>query len=309
MANVSFSSGYTNSIIPTQAMPFFFDMQFARKFGYQLLNTMGFTFVGYGLAGLTRRFLVYPSVAVWPSCLAMIALNKSFHTTTNEPVRGPFGRMFTMSREKLFLWTFLAMFVYFWFPGFIWQSLATFSWITWIAPNNINLSAVCGITGGMGINPWPTFDWNIINANGTVPLTLPSFTIVNQLIGIVAATLISIAVYYRNDWNTGYLPINSNKVWANTGKRFNVTKILDNDSNLDPAKYQQYSEPWMGAAYIVCFIFYFAMYSASELTFPRPNAKHRSPHVRRPLPPPRPQARLQELLQGSSQAVPPSPRC
>ncbi len=35
--NVSFSSGYTNSIIPTQAMPFFFNMEFARDFGYQLL--------------------------------------------------------------------------------------------------------------------------------------------------------------------------------------------------------------------------------------------------------------------------------
>jgi hypothetical protein len=35
--NVSFSSGYTNSIIPTQAMPFFFNMEFARSFGYQLL--------------------------------------------------------------------------------------------------------------------------------------------------------------------------------------------------------------------------------------------------------------------------------
>lgn len=135
--------------------------------------------------------------------------------------------------------------------------------MTWIAPNNIHLSAVTGMAGGMGLNPWPTFDWNILNANGTNPLTLPSFTIVNQMIGVIAAALISIAVYYRNDWNTGYIPINSNKVWANTGARYNVTKILDDDSNLDPAKYQTYSEPWMGAGYIVCFIFYFAMYSAT----------------------------------------------
>lgn len=41
----------------------------------------------------------------------------------------------------------------------------------------------------MGINPWPTFDWNVLNSNGTVPLTLPSFTIVNQLVGIIAYTL------------------------------------------------------------------------------------------------------------------------
>jgi OPT family oligopeptide transporter len=110
MANVSFSAGYTNFIIPTQALDDFFGLAFARKFGYQLLNTMGFTFVGYGLAGLTRRFLVYPSVAVWPSCLAQIALNKAFHTTTNEPVQGPFGKIWRMSREKFFLITFIGMF-------------------------------------------------------------------------------------------------------------------------------------------------------------------------------------------------------
>lgn len=189
MANVSFSAGYTNSIIPTQAMPFLFNMAFARKFGYQLLNTLGFTFVGYGLAGLTRRFLVYPSVAVWPSTLSMVALNKSFHTTENEPVRGPFGKIWTLSREKFFLITFGMMFVYFWFPSFIFQALSTFSWMTWIAPDNIHLSAITGMTGGVGLNPWPTFDWNIINTNGTVPLSLPSFTIVNQLVGVVAAAL------------------------------------------------------------------------------------------------------------------------
>jgi hypothetical protein len=30
-------------------------------------------FVGYGMAGLTRRFLVYPSYAVWPTSLVTIA--------------------------------------------------------------------------------------------------------------------------------------------------------------------------------------------------------------------------------------------
>ncbi|BEJ16419.1 hypothetical protein CspHIS471_0510240 [Cutaneotrichosporon sp. HIS471] len=262
MANVSFSSGYTNSIIPTQAMPFFFNMQFARSFGYQFLNTVGFTFVGYGLAGLTRRFLVYPSVAIWPSAFAQIALNRSFHTEKNEPVKGPFG-IWRISREKFFLVTFIMMFVYFWFPGYLFQALSYFSWMTWISPNNVNLAAITSFAGGMGLNPWPTFDWNVPNANGTIPLTLPTFTIMNQFIGVLLAAIVSIAFWYSNAWNTGYLPINSNKTWSNAATRYNVSKILDVHSDFDNAKYQQYSEPWMGAAYIVCFILYFAMYSAT----------------------------------------------
>ena len=133
-------------------------------------------------SGLTRRFLVWPSFAVWPGTLSNLALIKAFHTETNEPVRGPFGRIYTMSREKFFLLAFLAMAVYFFFPGFIWQSLSYFSWITWIAPNNVKLDAICGFNGGMGFNPWPSFDWNIAYSSSYVPLTIPLFTVANLAI-------------------------------------------------------------------------------------------------------------------------------
>lgn len=179
MCNVSMGSGYMVDIVPTQALPQFFNQPFARNVGYQILNTLGTSFVGYGMAGLTRRFLVYPAFAIWPGTLANLALIKAFHTAKNEPVRGPFGKMWNMSRERFFLITFLIMAVYFFFPGFIWQSLSSFSWITWIAPDNIKLDAVTGFNGGMGFNPWPTFDWNIAYASSYVPLSIPLFTVVN----------------------------------------------------------------------------------------------------------------------------------
>ena len=109
MANVSFGAPYTNYIVPTQALPVFFNESWAYSRGYQFLNTIGTNFVGFGMAGLTRRFLVYPSVALWPSSLVTIGLIKAFHTETNEPVKGP-GGTWRMSREKFFLVTFFAMF-------------------------------------------------------------------------------------------------------------------------------------------------------------------------------------------------------
>ena len=63
------------------------------------------------MQGLTRRFLVYPAAAVWPSSLSTIALNKAFHTDENESVKGPFGKIYTMSRQKFFLCAFGAMFM------------------------------------------------------------------------------------------------------------------------------------------------------------------------------------------------------
>jgi hypothetical protein len=62
------------------------------------------------LAGMTRRFLVTPAAAIWPGSLATIALNNAFHNNKNEAVKGPFNRMYTMSRYRFFLVAFGAMF-------------------------------------------------------------------------------------------------------------------------------------------------------------------------------------------------------
>jgi hypothetical protein len=75
MANVGFTGPYTASIIWVQVAERFFNKPWAKNFGYQILISLSTNFIGYGLAGVTRRFLVYPLYAVWPSNLATIALN------------------------------------------------------------------------------------------------------------------------------------------------------------------------------------------------------------------------------------------
>ncbi|KAK4687087.1 hypothetical protein P7C73_g3042, partial [Tremellales sp. Uapishka_1] len=262
MANVSFTAPYTNYIVPAQALPVFFNQAWAYNRGYQFLSTIGTNFVGYGLAGLTRRFLVYPSVAVWPATLNTIGLIKAFHSGVNEPVRGPFNRVYTASREKVFMFAFFAMFFYFFFPGYIFQALSVFSWMTWISPNNATLDTVTGFYSGMGLNPWPTFDWN----NLTVwlsPLTIPTFAIINQFFGILVGAIMCLGFYYGNAWNTGYIPINSNSAFDNTGVPYNVSRILNADNLFDDAAYQEYSQPWMAAGFLASYFWYFAMYSAT----------------------------------------------
>ena len=126
-------------------------------------------FIGYGLAGLTRRFLVYPSKAVWPTNLATIALNRALHAESNNVVNG-----WVVSRMRWFMYCFAAMFIYFWFPGYILQAMSYFNWITWIAPENVKLAAIAGSVTGLGLNPLPTFDWNQLGAI-TDPLVSPFF--------------------------------------------------------------------------------------------------------------------------------------
>jgi hypothetical protein len=118
MTNCSFTSPYTNYIIPVQAMKQYFNMPWARSRGYQLCISLAVNLFGVGMAGVLRRFLVFPSVAVWPSVLPYIALIKAFHTEIDEPVQGPFKRVYSWSRMKIFLWATVFMAVYFLIPGY-----------------------------------------------------------------------------------------------------------------------------------------------------------------------------------------------
>ena len=87
-----------HQLIFVQYLPIYFNQQWASNFGYQrefdlilsqsrtphpgasVLVALSTNFIGYGLAGVTRRFLVYPSRAIWPGTLAIIALNVSGST-------------------------------------------------------------------------------------------------------------------------------------------------------------------------------------------------------------------------------------
>jgi OPT family oligopeptide transporter len=119
MASIAKGTPYTNYIIWMQALPQWFGMGWAINFGYQMLLALSANFIGFGLAGLCRRFLVYPSFCVWPASLVVIALNNAFHSGENPHVPGPFKSIWRWSRLKFFTVMFSAMFVYFWFPNSI----------------------------------------------------------------------------------------------------------------------------------------------------------------------------------------------
>jgi OPT family small oligopeptide transporter len=264
MSNVAKSTPYTNYIVWIQVLPQYFNQPWAIDITYQLLIALSTNFIGYGLAGLCRRFLVYPSYCVWPSSLVTIALNSAFHDSSSElsAVPGPLKSIWKISRLKFFVFAFGAMFVYFWFPNYLIAALTYFSWITWIAPNNPELATLTGGQTGLGLNPIPTFDWNIITFN-IDPLMVPFFSTFNFFLGTFFSMFIIIGIYYSNAFFTSFIPINSNRPWDHFGKLYNVTAIIDERGIFDAAKYEAYSPPFLSAANVVVYMFFFALYSAT----------------------------------------------
>lgn len=162
---------------------------------------------------------------------------------------------------------FCISFVWYWFPDFIFPALGYFSWVCWIAPNNAVVNQVFGMKSGMGLLPF-TFDCKY--NNGLVcffpeevlfadqdilpgsqiayigsPLVVPTWAILNVLASLVFwIYIITPALYYSNTWFTGHLPLQSNLIYDNMGKKYNVSRVVNqrNDFTFDDNKYEQYSQ-------------------------------------------------------------------
>ncbi|KAL6454682.1 LOW QUALITY PROTEIN: OPT2 Oligopeptide transporter 2 [Candida maltosa Xu316] len=248
------STSYVSYNILMQKSPVFYDNQWV-DWGYQVLLILSTNFMGVGLAGIMRKFAVYPVKAVWPSILPGIALNKTLLTTQKKNlVHG-----WSISSYHFFFIVFAASFVYFWVPNYLFQALSTFNWITWIKPDNKNLAVVTGFFGGLGLNPISTFDWNIISMSA--PLNLPFYTNACNILGSVLAFFAILGIWYSNYKWTAYLPINSNALFTNTGARYTVGSVVDLETSLfDNDKYQEVGPPFYSAANLVVYGSFFALY-------------------------------------------------
>ncbi|AET38439.1 Opt2p Ecym_2739 [Eremothecium cymbalariae DBVPG len=217
---------------------------------FQLLLSISLQFMGFGFAGVLRRFVVYPAKAVWPSCLPSIAVNKALLSRKDKSGG--------LSIQNFFYISLGVLFAYNWIPTVLAGFLANFNWMTWLAPNNFNLAAITGGSTGLAYNPLPSFDLNAIAY--FTPLVTPFFAYSHIYIGAVIASLVVIALYYSNYMESQYLPVFSQSLYTNKATKYNISEILV-DYKVDEAKYQTYSPPYYSAGVLVSYGSFLCFYT------------------------------------------------
>ena len=128
-------------------------MWYKQDFGWLWQILFGITTLctGYGLAGLARRFLVWPAAMIWPTDLVNCTLFYTLHDhSPTDPAR---ANGWSISRYKWFMMVFAGSFLWYWFPGYLFQGLSWFCWITWIWPNNVVVNQLFGGYSGYGLFP------------------------------------------------------------------------------------------------------------------------------------------------------------
>ncbi|OTB01636.1 hypothetical protein M426DRAFT_323271 [Hypoxylon sp. CI-4A] len=239
MSNVSFGFGSADATNIVQAARFYgFDM----PAGFSVMVVLCCQLCGYGIAGLCRAFLVQPASMIWPGVLSNVALLSTIHSRANATADG-----WKMTRIKFFMVVGTAAFVWYWFPGLIFTGLSYFTWICWIAPNNLAVNQVFGMVTGLGLFPL-TFDWSMVVYN-TNPLLSPHWAALNVFAGfVIFFWVVTPGLYYTNTWFTAYLPLCTADVYDRFGELYDTARVITNNL-FDKEKYEAYSPPYLPATF------------------------------------------------------------
>ncbi|KAF7904010.1 hypothetical protein EAF00_001344 [Botryotinia globosa] len=240
--NISASAAYATGALVAIVTPVYWDHDNGAGFTFAFLLTT--QMLGFGLAGLARRWIVYPAALIWPATLTSTVLSRSLH----EPQEHFSANGWTLSRYRFFSYFTILAFFIFWFPDYLWTSLSTFAFITWIVPKNQVVNTIFGMNSGLGLLS-VSFDWTQTTYAGT-PLTTPFYITRNAFAVVVIFYLfLSPILYYSNVWNSAYLPLLSSSTFDNTGSSYNISRVVDFSLDFVLSKYEEYSPMCISMSY------------------------------------------------------------
>ena len=126
-------------------------------------------FLAFSLAGILRRYLIWPASMVWPKSIMGCSLIRTLAGTNSK--QDLTESSWPISRVKFFWLVVLLQFVWYWVPGYIFPLLSLFSVVCLIFPNHLVLSQITG-ANGLGIGAIE-LDWNAWVAYLDSPILVP----------------------------------------------------------------------------------------------------------------------------------------
>ncbi|KAI0298904.1 OPT oligopeptide transporter protein-domain-containing protein [Russula brevipes] len=171
----------------------------------------GCQLLGYGIGGLMRPIVVYPSKMLYPNILPL--------------------------KLKLFYVAFVAIFVWELFPEWIFPlltGLSVFYFTRLFGGSNGN--------EGLGLLSL-CFDWQYISAAWN-PLTIPLRAQFSILIGYILCVITFLAVYYNNVWGSKDFPFLSQQLFYQNGTIYDQGLILNDKFEVVPTLLEEQGLPY-----------------------------------------------------------------
>ncbi|KAI3915062.1 hypothetical protein MKW92_007251 [Papaver armeniacum] len=233
---VSYGGGDAYSIGAITIMKGFYKQSL--NFLCALLVVLSTQILGYGWAGMLRKYLVDPAEMWWPSNLAQVSLFRALHEKDSKSK--------SLTRMQFFFIFMAASFVYYALPGYLFPILTFFSWVCWVWPHSITAQQIGSGYHGLGVGAF-TLDWAGISAYHGSPLIAPWYSILNIAVGFIMFIYIIVPLCYWkfNTFDARKFPMFSNKLFTSTGHIYDTTKILTPQYDLNIAAYDNYGKLYL----------------------------------------------------------------
>ncbi|CAN6720565.1 unnamed protein product [Malus baccata var. baccata] len=212
--------------------------------------------LGYGWAGILKKYLVDPMEMWWPSNLAQVSLFRALH----EKDHGSKG----LTRMKFFLIALAASFTYYALPGYLFPILTFFSWVCWAWPHSVTAQQIGSGYHGLGVGTF-SFDWAGISAYHGSPLVAPWSSILNTGIGFVLFIYVIVPIcYWRfNTFNARKFPIFSNDLFTSSGQKYDTKRVLTPQYDLNIDAYNSYGKLYLSPLFALSLGIGFARFTAT----------------------------------------------
>ncbi|VFQ62270.1 unnamed protein product [Cuscuta campestris] len=210
--------------------------------------------LGYGWAGLLRKYVVEPAHMWWPSTLVQISLFRTLHERDSEGEdKGH------MSRAKFFVIALTCSFLWYLFPGYLFQTLQSISWVCWAFPKSVTAQQLGSGMSGLGLGA-VTMDWATIASFLSSPLISPFFAIANVFIGYMSVMYVVIPLFYWgfNVNSAKNFPIISSDLFTARGQLYNISAIVNQKFELDETQYAKQGRIHLSTMFSLAYGFGFA---------------------------------------------------
>lgn len=185
-----------------------------------VLATFSTACFGYGLCGILRPLIVYPSEMVYWGSLPTVTIFQSLH----------FDTAINYKRTKLFWMAFVGMFLWEIIPSYIFPLLNGFSVFCLASQHaspdvqSIFTNLFGGADGNEGLGLLSiSFDWQYITSTF---VSLPLIQQGNSWVGYGLCYIILSTIYYSNAWNSKNFPILSTSIFFSNGSVYDQSSVF-----------------------------------------------------------------------------------
>ncbi|KAK3141635.1 hypothetical protein QOZ80_4BG0336440 [Eleusine coracana subsp. coracana] len=210
--------------------------------------------LGYGWAGLMRKYVIEPAHMWWPQSLVQVSLLRALHEKEKR----------RMTRGKFFLIALICSFTWYTVPGYLFTTITAVSWVCWAFPKSITMQQIGSGMNGLGMGAF-TLDWSVVVSFLSSPLVSPFFAIANVWVGFVLLIYIVLPLAYWkfNLYNADTFPLFSTDLFTGAGQMYNISAIVNDRFQIDKAAYEQQGKIHLSLFFAISYGLGFATIAAT----------------------------------------------